>query len=122
MFMFTPDCVEYGLYKRGIDASGISFSVQTFSAKFTSAIATAIGATLLTFIGFVEGEGATQLPDFANRLWLGQNIIPIIGCLLGLILLLNYKLRDRFVQVMTKCNAGEISREEAEKQLENAKF
>ena len=122
MFMFTPDCVEYGLYKSGIDASGISFSIQTFSAKFTSAIATAIGAMLLTFIGFIEGEGAAQLPEFASRLWLGQNMIPIIGCVLGLVLLLKYKLRDQYVQVMTRCNAGEISREEAEKQLENAKF
>ena len=30
---------------------------------------------------------------------------------------LSYHLNDRDVQIMAKCNAGEITREEAEKQL-----
>ena len=122
MFMFTPDCADYGLYTSGVDASGISFSVQTFSAKFTAAIATALGALLLTVIGFVEGEGAAQLPTFANNLWLGQNIIPIIGSILAFLLLSQYKLRDKYVQVMAKCNSGEITRAEAEEQLKGSTF
>ena len=38
LFMFTPDCAEYGRFKTGIDAKGITFSLQTLMAKATSAI------------------------------------------------------------------------------------
>ena len=122
MFMFTPDCAEYGMYKSGVNASGVSFSIQTFSAKFTSAIATSLGAVMLTFIGFVEGEKAVQAAGFADKLWLVQNIVPVVGSVLAILLLLMYKLRDRHVQVMARCNAGEITREEAEELLKNEKF
>ncbi|NLC79033.1 MAG: hypothetical protein GX683_04830 [Ruminococcaceae bacterium] len=33
MFMFTPDCAEYGRYTTGINATGITFAIQTFSVK-----------------------------------------------------------------------------------------
>ena len=122
MFMFTPDCAEYGMYKSGIDASGVSFSVQTFSAKFTAAIATSLGALVLTFIGFIEGEGAVQMDGFADKLWIAQNVSSLIGVVLSGLLLTQYKLRDKYVQVMVKCNAGEITREEAENLLKDANF
>ena len=122
MFMFTPDCVEYGAYKNGVDSSGVSFSIQTFTAKFTGAIATALGALMLTAIGFIPGEGAPQLPDFADKLWLVQNLIPMIGCVFALLVLLLYKLRDPYVQVMAKCNSGEITRAEADELLKDARF
>ena len=38
LFMFTPDCAEYGKYKTGIDAKGITFAIQTFMCKLTGAI------------------------------------------------------------------------------------
>jgi Na+/melibiose symporter-like transporter len=33
MFMFTPDCVEYGTFKTGERAEGITYSLQTFADK-----------------------------------------------------------------------------------------
>ncbi|MDR0847657.1 MAG: glycoside-pentoside-hexuronide (GPH):cation symporter [Propionibacteriaceae bacterium] len=114
MFMFTPDCVEYALYRTGVNASGVAFSIQTFTAKFTTAIGTAVGAFALAAIGFIETEGATQLPGFEDKLWAVMTIIPAIGSLLAIPLLLAYKLRDKDVQVMAKANSGEISREEAD--------
>ena len=122
MFMFTPDCVEYGIYKLGIDARGISFSIQTFSVKLTAALAATIAALALSSIGFVEGEGASQPENFANNLWLMMWIIPSVGLAISLIPLSRYKLRDKYVQVMAKCNSGEISREEAESLLVDTKF
>ena len=38
-FMFTPDCAEYGQYKTGVDAKGITFSIQTFTTKIAAAVA-----------------------------------------------------------------------------------
>jgi Na+/melibiose symporter-like transporter len=116
MFMFTPDCVEYGLYRTGINASGIAFSIQTFTAKFMTALGTAAGAFVLAAIGYIESEGAAQLPGFEDRLWLAQTIVPALGSLLSIPFLAAYKLRDKFVQVMAKANSGEISREEADRQ------
>lgn len=117
MYMFTPDCVEYGLYKTGISAPGISFSVQTFMSKFTTALATAIGAFALAYIGFVEGEGATQPTGFNDSFWAISIFIPVVFTAIAAILLTQYKLRDKHVEVIVKCNNEEISREDAERQL-----
>ena len=113
MFMFTPDCAEYGLFKSGISAPGISFSIQTFTSKLTAALATSLGAACIAAIGFIEGEGAVQTERFAGNLWTVTSWVPVVGSIIGIVILLKYKLRDKQVQIMAKCNAGEISREEA---------
>ncbi|MDR0852094.1 MAG: glycoside-pentoside-hexuronide (GPH):cation symporter [Clostridiales Family XIII bacterium] len=116
-FMFTPDCVEYGLYRTGINASGIAFSIQTFTAKLTTAIATSVGAFALAAIGFIENEGAVQAAGFNDKLWMIFTIIPALGSLLAVPFLMKYKLRDKYVQIMAKANSGEITREEADELL-----
>ncbi|MDR1640051.1 MAG: glycoside-pentoside-hexuronide (GPH):cation symporter [Clostridiales bacterium] len=118
MFMFTPDCAEYGHYHSGIAAPGISFSIQTFSAKLTAALSTSLGAFALAIIGFVEGEGATQSADFAGKFWNASMLIPLIGLAGALLILTKYKLRDKYVDIITRCNTGQISREEADKLLD----
>jgi sugar (glycoside-pentoside-hexuronide) transporter len=117
MFMFTPDCVEYGAYKTKVKASGIAFSLQTFSEKLAVAIASSLSGVLLAAIGFVSGEGAVQPADFNDKLWAIFNLLPAAGYLLSLPVLAFYKLRDRDVQVMADCNIGKITREEAEARL-----
>ena len=116
--MFTADCSEYGNYKTGERAQGVAFSIQTFSAKITMALSTAIGMTLLGLFGFVEGTGAVQTPQTIQRIWAMSTVFPAIsGSVALLIILLFYKLRQRDVAVMMRLNAGEISREEAQSQF-----
>ncbi|GHV08877.1 sodium:galactoside symporter [Clostridia bacterium] len=117
MFMFTPDCAEYGQYKSGVAASGITFSIQTFAAKLTAAVATAAAGVGMSLIHFVEGDGAVQLSGFNDKLWVLYLLLPAAGTLLSLPILWRYKLRDKYVEVMVKCNTGAISREEADRQL-----
>jgi probable glucitol transport protein GutA len=117
LFFFTPDCVEYGNYKTGISAPGISFSIQTFTAKFMAALSTAAAAFALSLIGFVEGAGAIQPVGFADKLWFINFWIPIAAGLVSIPILRMYKLRDRYVKVMLDCNTGVISREQAEAEL-----
>lgn len=117
MFMFTPDCAEYGHYKTGINAPEITFALQTFSVKLMTAVATALGTFCLGVIGYVEGEGAVQAAGFADKLWLVYALIPTIGLLIAIPILWQYKLRDKSVEIMAKCNAGEITREEAREKL-----
>jgi Na+/melibiose symporter-like transporter len=111
--MFTADMVEYGRYKTGLAVSGISFSIQTFAAKLTTAFATALAAALLSFIGFVEGEGAVQPDGFTDRLWLISCIFPVVFAIIALPVFSRYKLRDKYVVIMAEFNSGEICREEA---------
>ena len=45
------------------------------------------------------------------------HVIPTIGLAIAGIFYLFYKLNDKDVQIMAKCNSGEITRAEAEKLL-----
>ncbi len=125
MFMFTPDCAEYGRFKSGTEAKGITFAVQTFMAKLTGSISSALGLFILGLksVGWkvvevgsfqeLEQSGVTQTPHALNMLWLIFMLIPAIGGLLAYIVWLFYDLKDKDVQVMIDCNTGKITREQA---------
>ena len=126
-FMFTPDCAEYGEYKTGINAKGITFAIQTFSVKITGAVSSALALFLLGLFGWisVEAESFEQLAALGiqqsdaalNGLWIVYSLVPVLGMILSTFFYLGYKLNDKDVQIMAKCNSGEITREEAEAQL-----
>lgn len=123
----VPNCIEYGKYKTGKDATGISFAFGTFTAKFPSAIASSLGLWLLGLYGWVSIEaesfaeiaalGVTQSASAIHGLWAITAGYPLIGGLLAYICYLFYNLTDKDAAVMAKCNSGEITREEAEKML-----
>ena len=126
-FMFTPDCAEYGQYKSGISAKGITFAIQTFSVKITGAVSSALALFLLRLFKWitVEAENFEQLRDLGvqqsdgalNGLWIVYALVPVVGMIISTFFYLGYKLNDKDVQIMAKCNSGEITREEAEVQL-----
>ena len=126
-FMFTPDCAEYGQYKSGISAKGITFAIQTFSVKITGAVSSSLALFLLGLFGWisVEAESFEQLAAMNIRqsagaldgLWIVYALVPVIGMIISTFFYLGYKLNDKDVQIMAKCNSGEITRVEAEKLL-----
>ena len=126
-FMFTPDCAEYGQYKSGINAKGITFAIQTFSVKITGAVSSALALFLLGLFSWitVEAESFEELAAMniqqstgaLNGLWIVYALVPVIGMIISTFFYLCYKLNDKDVQIMAKCNSGEITREEAEKRL-----
>jgi Na+/melibiose symporter-like transporter len=123
IFMFTPDCAEYGRFKTGIDAKGITFAIQTFVTKMASALAGTLGMFLLGFFGWKEVNAESfkdlaaqnvQQSDFTlNGLWFIFVMVPTIGLILAGIFWQFYKLKDEDVKVMIDCNNGKITREEA---------
>ena len=123
-FMFTPDCAEYGEFKSGISAKGITFAIQTFSVKITGAVSSALALFLLGLFAFPKIETDSfaklaamniQLSETAtNGLWIVYALVPVIGMVISTFFYLGYKLNDKDVQIMAKCNSGEITREEAE--------
>ena len=126
-YMFTPDCAEYGEYVSGISAKGITFAIQTFSVKITSAISSSLALFLLGLFQWVtvEAESFAELAELGirqsagalNGLWIVYALVPVIGMMISTVFYLFYKLNDKDVQIMAACNAGRITREEAEKQL-----
>lgn len=126
-FMFTPDCAEYGKFVSGTDAKGITFAIQSFTGKLASAIASSLSMIIIGWFGWIsvnassfaelEALGVTQPQQALDGLWFTYVLVPAIGQLLALIPLSFYKLRDKDVRIMIRCNFGEITREEAEQQL-----
>lgn len=123
-FMFTPDCAEYGQYKSGISAKGITFAIQTFSVKITSAVSSSLALFLLGLFGWISVEADSfeqlaarniqQSAAALNGLWIVYALVPVIGMILSTFFYLGYKLNDKDVQIMAKCNSGEITKAEAE--------
>ncbi len=115
IYMLIADTVEYGTYKSGTRAAGVTFSLQAFIAKLKNALIGSIVLTSLSVVHFVEGENAVQPAGVAEGVWGLFNLLPAAGFTVALvILLLFYKLRSKDVQTMAQYNNGEIGREEAD--------
>lgn len=121
IYMLVADTTEYGTYKSGTRATGITFSLQTFISKLKGAIVNSFMLICISLTGYVA-TSEVQTKEVATKMWQVFLAVPTIGYVVGItILLLFYKLRDKDVQVMAKYNNGEISLEEAEEKL-NKKF
>lgn len=132
LFMFTPDCAEFGKYTSGIEAKGITFSIQTFMVKLTAAVSGALGMFILGLksTGWVSVEGAQNFADLEGVvqsdhakavLWFVYVMITAIGYAIAYLIWTRYKLTDKDVQTMADCNSGKITREEAEARLNAGK-
>lgn len=129
-FIFTPDCAEYGQYKTGTEAKGITFAIQTFAVKLSAAASGSLGLFILGFFGYKTFDGVSsfadleainaiskQPPEALDGIWFTYNVFPIFGLVIALIIWNFYKLKDKDVQIMADCNSGKISRAEAENLL-----
>lgn len=123
IFMFTPDCAEYGQFKTGIDAKGITFAIQTFVTKMAAALQGTLGMFLLGFFGWKEvtaenfqdlaAQNVQQSEFTLNGLWFIFIMIPTIGLIFAGLFWHFYKLKDEDVKAMIDCNNGKITRTEA---------
>lgn len=114
---FTGDFVEYGEYKTGKRLQGTAYSIQTFVFKFMNALPAAVAMFILAGFGFLEGEGAIQPQSAIDAIWVLFILSPVVGGVFSIPIFAKYKLRDKTVKIMAACNSGDITREEAEKQL-----
>lgn len=107
--VMLADTVDYGEFKTGKRSEAIVFSVQTFSAKFGSAIAGFIGGLVLSFIGYVPNAVQTVETIFSLRIvmFIASAIIFLI---IVLIYIKFYKLNGDFYKEML--NTLEITRKE----------
>jgi sugar (glycoside-pentoside-hexuronide) transporter len=115
IFMFIPDCIEYGQYTTGQRNAGTSFCLQTFVSKLNSAVISSLTAFIIAAMGF----SATNVTEAGkDGVLFTYTIFTAIGSIIAIPLLLKfYTLRDKDVKEMIACNNGEISKEECEKHL-----
>jgi Na+/melibiose symporter-like transporter len=122
-----PDTIEYTRYMTGKDCSGICTSLSSFTTKLATAISSSLGLFILGFSDWIPIE-ATDFADLSAQavvqpqsaldfLWMIYTLIPGIGVVLSVAIMALYRLRDKDVALMAKCNAGEITREECQAQL-----
>lgn len=117
VFMFTPDCLEYGTFHTGERAEGIAASVQTFFVKLTGSLAGPLVMLIIAGFGFVSGDGAVQPASALQGIWLSMTVFPAIGVAVATLVWSRYKLRDKDVQVMAEYNSGKITKQEADAKL-----
>ena len=118
IYMLVADTVEYGTYKTGTRAAGVSFSLQCFAAKLKNGLIGSVVLLSLSTVGFVEGEAAVQPEGVAEGVWGLFCLFPAVGFALALVILLVfYKLRSKDVQIMAQYNSGQIDKAEAEAAL-----
>lgn len=115
IYMLVADTVEYGTYKTGTRAAGITFSLQCFAAKLKNGLIGTVVLFSLAFVGFVEGENAVQPAGVADGVWGLFCLLPAAGYAVALVMLMVfYKLRSKDVQIMSQYNNGQITKVEAE--------
>lgn len=103
--MFTSDCIEYGMWKSGERATGISFSIQTFTTKLGQALASGIVGVLLSVIGYTANTAQNEAT--LKGIFIILTLVPGLGALLMLIIFgLFYKLRESDVEKYIKENAS----------------
>jgi sugar (glycoside-pentoside-hexuronide) transporter len=126
MYMFSADCIEYGAYKSGKRADGVTFSIQTFATKMTGAISGFVAMGLLGWLFHYQSSYyvgnelviPTQPISAVNGIWFMYSIFPAIGASISfVILLIFYKLRDKDIQIISDINSGKLERAEGEKLL-----
>ncbi len=116
-YMMIADSVEYGTYKSGVRATGISFALQTFTSKLKAAVIASVALFLLGLFGYDSSlaETAIQSKSVIDGIWTVYNILPAVGNgISALIIIFLYKLRDQDVEIMARCNNGEMQRREAD--------
>lgn len=119
IFMFIPDCIEYGQYTTGQRNAGTSFCLQTFVSKLNSAIISSLTAFIIAAMGF---SATNVTPHGQNGVWFTYTIFAAVGSIIAIPVLLRfYTLRDKDVAHIIACNNGEISKEACEKRIAERK-
>lgn len=109
MGMFSADFVEYGHFKTGKRAEGISFSMQTFATKFSQAIGAVLSGILLENVyGYVANAEQTEQATkgiFALYTW-----IPAVGLIIALLIVAKfYHLDEKQVETMIEKNNSKVA-------------
>jgi len=86
----APDAVDYGEWKLGTRAEGVSFGAFSFVQKFASALAGSLAGVIMTLAGYVAN--AEQTPQALNGIMHMLSTIPGGCCVICFFIMLFYQL------------------------------
>jgi GPH family glycoside/pentoside/hexuronide:cation symporter len=90
LFSMYTDCSEYGEWKTGKNAAGLTVSASMFSLKFGSAVGGALPGFILAAFGFVANEIQTDSAITGIRMMF--NVLPAVFFLVGGLMMLFYRI------------------------------
>ncbi len=90
LFSMYTDCSEYGEWKTGKNAAGLTVSASMFSLKFGSAVGGALPGFILAGFGFVANEVQTDSAITGIRMMF--NVLPAAFFLVGGLIMLLYRI------------------------------
>ncbi|TQL54969.1 glucuronide transporter [Subtercola boreus] len=110
VWSLEADTVEYGEWKTGVRAEGITYALFSFTRKTGQAVGGALAAFSLAWGGYAAGA-ARQSAEAELGIRAGAGLIPLAASLVAIIVMLFYPLTDK--------RHREIVAEIAERRAEN---
>lgn len=100
LWAMIADVADYGEWKTGRRATGITFSATTFGLKMGLTLGGAITAWLLSYYGYIANQAQTEFALKGIR-WM-MSIIPSIPFFIGVAILFFYKITKNTEIQMTQ--------------------
>lgn len=100
LWAMMADVADYGEWKTGRRATGITFSATTFGLKMGLSLGGALAGWLLTYFGYVAGAEQTEFTLKGIR-WM-MSIIPAAPFFVGVAILFMYKIDKHTEKQMTE--------------------
>jgi len=96
VWALVADTVEYGEWKTGKRAEGVTYSFYTFTYKLSQAVGGGLGGFILALSGYVPHVDQTPTADHAIRALFALG--PVISGALAVVIMLFYKLDSKMFQ------------------------
>jgi len=108
-YSMVADAADYGEYKTGVRADGISFAVVSIAQKLAFAVA---GASVLLIGIFGYQPNVEQTPQALQGINLVVNLFPAIVGVVAILVALAYRITDtQAAQIRTDLNTGTVAPE-----------
>ena len=94
VWTLEADTVEYGEWKTGVRAEGITYALFSFTRKAGQAVGGALAAFALAWGGYAAGA-AEQSAHAELGIRAGAGLIPLVAAVLAVAIMIFYPLTDR---------------------------
>jgi GPH family glycoside/pentoside/hexuronide:cation symporter len=100
LWAMMADVADYGEWKTGRRATGMTFSATTFGLKMGLSLGGALAGWLLSYFGYVAGAEQTEFALSGIRMMM--SIIPAAPFFIGVVILFFYKINKHTEMQMTQ--------------------
>ncbi len=99
IWTMAADTVEYGEWKTGVRAEGLTYSLIGFSQKFAAGLSGAISGWMLSLTGYVPN--VVQTPAALNGILWQMTVVPVIFASLSMLFIYFYNIdQDTYYEIL----------------------